>query len=201
MRTFIPLLFASGLFAQRLPQLKLEETTPEQRPVAERMLKETRVGLGGPWSIMLRSPTPAKAMIDLYHYFRWDSGLPARIVELTILIAAKESQAPYEWFVHYPIALKDGVGVETAAAIKAGKRPVRAKADELAAYDFASELLRSRRVSDKAYQAAKSVFGEKGVVDLTVLAGTYQVIGGLLNVGETWGEVGSGPEYLPVPGR
>src|SRR5207342_2158375 len=90
---------------QRFPQLTLEETTPgAQRTIAEKMIKETRVGLGGPWNIMLRSPTTAQAMLDLYHYFRWDSSLPAHLVEFAILVTSRESQAPYEWFVHYPLA-------------------------------------------------------------------------------------------------
>jgi len=190
---------AASLWAQtsRFPQLKIEDVTPEQRPLAERMIKETRVGLGGPWNVMLRSPVMATAMVDLYNYFRWKSALPNRIVELGILITAREWDASYEWYIHYPLAVKEGVAAETLAAVRAGQRPAAAKADEAAAYDLAIELLRTHEVSTPVFQAAKAALGEKGVVDLTALVGTYVAIGGLLNMSEVRGADGTGPEFLP----
>ena len=190
---------AAGLRAQqsRFPQLKIEEVTAEQRPLAERMIKETRVGLGGPWNVMLRSPAMAASVVDLYNYFRWRSALPNRLVELGILITSREWDAPYEWYIHYPLALKEGVSAETLAAVRAGKRPPAAKPDEAAAYDLAIELLRTHEVSTPVFQAAKAALGEKGVVDLNALVGTYVAIGGLLNMSEVRGADGTGPEFLP----
>lgn len=182
---------------QRFPQLKLEDTTPEQRPLAERMMKETRVGLGGPWNILLRSPAMSVSLVDLYKYFRWNSALPARIVELGIVTTARERDAPYEWYIHYPLALKEGVAAGTLAAIRDGKRPPSAKSDETAAYDLAVELLRTHDVTDAVFNAAKTTFGEKGVVDLNALVGTYATIGGLLNMSEARGPEGDGPGFLP----
>ena len=67
------LVCSSAAFAQadRFPQLKLEDTQSDQRPRAERMLKETRIGLGGPWNVMLRSPNMSEGLLSLYNYFRW----------------------------------------------------------------------------------------------------------------------------------
>src|SRR5512140_3428652 len=138
MRFLILFALAASLAAQqsRFPQLKIEDVTPEQRPLAERMIKETRVGLGGPWNVMLRSPVMATAMVDLYNYFRWKSSLSARLVELGILVTSREWDAPYEWYIHYPLALKEGVSAETLASVRDGKRPANAKPDEAAAYDL-----------------------------------------------------------------
>ena len=186
--------------ASRFPQLKVEDTTSgAQRALAERLLKETRVGLGGPWNIMLRSPNVGQAMVDLYHYFRWDSSLSNRLVEFCILVTAREAQAPYEWFIHYPLALKEGASEAGLAQVRAGKRPTQAKEDEAAAYDFATELLRDKIVAEPTYQKAKAVLGERGVVDVEALVGTYAAIGGMLNVAEVFGTTGSGPQYLPMP--
>src|SRR5580765_4086549 len=66
----------------RFRQLKLEDTSGDQRALAERMLKETRVGLGGPWNIMLRSPEMSQGLLSLYNYFRWKTALPRPLVEL-----------------------------------------------------------------------------------------------------------------------
>jgi 4-carboxymuconolactone decarboxylase len=197
----VAVVVAAGLVAQqsRFPELKLDDTSGEQRAVAERMLKETRVGLGGPWNILLRSPTVAQGVVDLYHYFRWNSSLPTRLIELGILITSKEAQAPYEWYVHYPLGIQAGLSATTLADVKAGRRPAQAQPDERAVYDFTTELLRARVVSDATFKKAKAALTEKGTVDLTALAGTYQAIGGLLNVSQTWGKPGEGPEYLPIP--
>ncbi len=185
--------------APRFPQLKLEDTTGDQRALAERMMKETRVGLGGPWNVMLRSPKMAAGLVDLYNYFRWNSSLPARIVELGILTTSRECSAPYEWYIHYPLAIKAGVSAATLAAVREGRRPTSAAPDELAAYGAAIDLLRRHVVGERAFQAAKAALGEQGVVDLTALVGTYVAIGGLLNLSEVGGADGSGPEFLPKP--
>lgn len=193
--------FAAVLSAQepRFPQLKVEDTSGDARTLAERMMKETRVGVGGPWNVMLRSPNMATGMVDLYNYFRWKSSLPTRIVELGILITAREWTAPYEWYIHYPLAIKAGVAAETLAAVREGRRPASAKPDEIAAYDLATDLLRRHVGGEPAFRTAKAALGEQGVVDLTALVGTYVAIGGLLNLSEVGGPDGSGPEFLPKP--
>ena len=84
----------------RFPQLKLEDTTGDQRVLAERMLKETRIGLGGPWNVMLRSPGMSEGLLGLYNYFRWKTALPHPLVELAILTTAREWSVQFEWFAH-----------------------------------------------------------------------------------------------------
>ncbi len=192
---------ALGAQPRRFPQLKLDDTAGDQRALAERMMKETRVGLGGPWNILLRSPNAGQAMVDLYHHFRWKSSLSNRLVEFGILVTAREAEAPYEWFIHYPLAIKEGASAAALAQVREGKRPAAAKEDEAAAYDFATELLRHHVVTDATFLKAKTVLGEKGVVDLAALVGTYQAIGGMLNVAQVWGTTGSAPEYLPLPAK
>ncbi|HXJ42177.1 MAG TPA: hypothetical protein VNH18_23060, partial [Bryobacteraceae bacterium] len=185
-------LTAGNLAAQqpRFPQLKPEDTSGDQKVLADHMIKETRVGLGGPWNILLRSPNVGESMLNLYHYFRWDTKLGARLVEFGILVTSRESEAPYEWFIHYPLALKEGVPAAVLADVKAGKRPAAAKPDELAEYDIVIEMLRSHVVSDATFQKAKTELGEKGVVDAAALAGTYAAIGSMLNLSEVWGDSG-----------
>ncbi len=200
MRTLFCLFgFAVAVAAQqpRFPQLKLEDTSGEQKALAERMLKETRVGLGGPWNIMLRSPSVGSPVMDLYNYFRFNSSLSTRIVELGILVTAREWQSSYEWYIHYPLAVQAGVAADTLAAVREGKRPSAAQPDEIAAYDFSAELLRKHEVSSAVFASARKSLGEQGVVDLTALVGTYVAIGGLLNVSEVGGPDKNGPEYLP----
>jgi 4-carboxymuconolactone decarboxylase len=191
-------LVASIASAQRFPQLKLEDTEGQQRAVAERMLKETRTGLTGPWNVMLRSPDVAQGLLDLYNYFRWKSALPHSLLELAILTTAREWSSQFEWFAHYPIGVKEGLSPAMLAELRAGKRPANLKPDEAIVHDFTVELCRSHFVSDATFQKTKALLGEKNLVDLTSLVGSYIAIGALLNVGEVkTAAKNDSPEYLP----
>src|SRR6266550_6217150 len=176
--------FAADAQQDRFAQLKLEDTSGNQRALAERMLKETRVGLGGPWNVMLRSPEMSEGLLSLYNYFRWKTALPQPLVELAILTTAREWSVQFEWFAHYPIGLKAGLSPALIADLRVGKRPENMKPDEAVTHDFAVELCRKHVVSDATFQKAKTLLGEKNVVDLTSLVGTYMSVGALLNVAE-----------------
>jgi 4-carboxymuconolactone decarboxylase len=182
----------------RFSQLKLEDTSGVQRALAERMLKETRVGLGGPWNIMLRSPEMSEGLLNIYNYFRWKTALPQPLVELAILTTAREWSVQFEWFAHYPLALKAGVPPAILADLRVRKRPGNMKPEQAVTYDFAVELCRKHSVSDATFQKAKTLLGEKNVVDLTSLVGTYISIGALLNVAEVKTTAKDGPDYLPA---
>ena len=182
----------------RLPQLTLEATSGEQRALAERMMKQTRSGLGGPFNAMLRSPEMAQGLMDLYLYFRHKTALPRPAVELAILVTAREWSAPFEWYMHYPIARTEGVPEGVLSELRQGKRPGSMKPEETAVYEFATELLRKHRVSNSTYRNALAAFGEKNLVDLTALIGTYSSYAALLNVNQLPLPPGAGPQYLPV---
>jgi 4-carboxymuconolactone decarboxylase len=182
----------------RLPQLKLEDTTGDQRVLAERMIKETRSGLTGPFNPMLRSPEMSQGLMSLYNYFRHNTALPRPLVELAILVTAREWSTQFEWFMHYPIARTEGVSAALLADLRQGNRPASMKPDETAVYEFATELLRNRKVTETTYRKTLTLLGEKNLVDLTTLIGTYATYAALLNVNEVKIPDNGGPEYLPV---
>jgi 4-carboxymuconolactone decarboxylase len=51
-------------------------------------------------------------------------------------------------------------------------------------YDFATELRRDRRVSDKTFAEAKRLLGEQGVIDLIGVSGYYDLVSMTLNVAQ-----------------
>lgn len=197
MKILLVVLSVACLAQPRFAQKKLEETTGAERALAERFLKETRTGLGGPWNLMLRSPVMSEHLLEIYNYYRWKSTIPKPLMELAILVTAREWSAQFEWFAHYPIALKEGVSASLLADLRVGKRPSKMSAEEAVVYDFATEICRKHFVSEATFRRAKELFGEKDVVDLTSLIGTYISIGALLNVGEVPGATGQGADWLP----
>ena len=57
--------------------------------------------------------------------------------------------------------------------------------DEQAAFDLVQELLATHGVSDLTYAAALARWGERGVVELTTLAGYFAMVSWLMNVART----------------
>ena len=49
-------------------------------------------------------------------------------------------------------------------------------------YNFGTELLNTKQVSDPVFKAMKDKFGERGVVDLVGVIGYYGLVSALLNV-------------------
>ena len=190
------LMATSANAAERFPPLTAETMTPQQKAAAEAIQSGPRRSLGGPFNTWLRSPEFADRAQRVGEYIRFHSSIPPRLNELAILITARHWNAKYEWYAHYPLALRAGLKPEIAADIAQGRRPARMAADEAAVYDFCTELRRDRRVSDKSFAAAKAALGEQGVVDLIAVSGYYDLVSMTLNVAD----VAAPPDgALPLP--
>jgi len=159
--------------SQRLPELTLAQLDDQQRPIAERILKFSRIGLSGPYHIWLRSPQAAKPIIDLMDYVRFQSAVPNRLREFSILIQGRLWRSQVEWSSHYQPAIKAGVPAETLAALRMNKRPSTMEPDEAAVYDFCMELFTKHAVSDQTYANLHKFMNDQQIVDLTLLQGLY----------------------------
>ncbi len=181
----------------RFPQLTLEQLDDQQRPLSEKILRISSVGLGGPYNPMLRSPVMAQRMYDLLDYLRWHTSVPTKLNEFAILIQARLWRSQVEWLAHYPLALKAGLSAQVAADLKANKRPASMQDDEAAVYDFCMELATRHEVSDDTFERAKKLLGDQGVVDLTAVSGTYVAIAMLLAAAEEGVPPGREPPFKP----
>ena len=117
-------------------------------------------------------------------YLRFKSAIGTTLSELVILVVAREWTQDFEWYYHYPIALKAGISKQVADAIGDGRRPTGMSADEELVYDYTTELIKGKRVSDVTFNRAKARFGDKGVVDLTGVAGYYTFLAMQLNAAQ-----------------
>ena len=169
----------------RLPPIPAGKLNAEQQKAVADFKAARGAELSGPFYPLLRSPevmTRARAMGD---YLRYNSALPPRLSEFVILLTASHWAQQYEWAIHHPIALKEGVSPEAATAIAEGRRPARMTDDEEALYDFVIELQRTHAVSDAAYARALARFGERGVVDTVGIVGYYTMLAMTLNTFQT----------------
>jgi 4-carboxymuconolactone decarboxylase len=152
----------------RFAPLKADELSPSQKAWAEMIVAPPRNAkfTAPPYRAYIRNPDLAPRLSALSEYLRWNTSLPPRLSELAILITARQWTAQYEWFAHYPLALKGGLDPKVAADVAAGKRPDNMRDDEAALYDLATALYRDRKVSDPVYKAALEKFGERGIMDI-----------------------------------
>jgi 4-carboxymuconolactone decarboxylase len=162
----------------RFTPLRAEELTPPQKAWADMIAAPPRNAkfTAPPYRAYIRNPDLAPKLSALSEYLRWNTSLAPRLSELAILITAREWTAQYEWFAHYPLALKGGLDPKVAEAIAAGKRPDSMKDDEAALYDLATALYRDRKVTDPVYKAALDKFGERGIMDIIGIIGYYDLV-------------------------
>jgi len=170
------------LVGDRFKPLKWDEMTPAQKTMMEHLAAGERRGAGGPFNVLLRSPE----MGDLAQQFggatRFHSSLPRKLNEMAIIITARYWTAQYEWNAHRRAAADAGLNESIIQAIAAGKRPASMDADETVIYNFATELLNTKQISDPVFKAAKDKFAERGIVDLLGVIGWYQLVSSILNV-------------------
>ena len=184
--------------ADRFPVLTPDQMTPAPKKVADAIVSGPRKSMGGPFNAWLRSPELADRLQAVGEQVRFHSSLPPRLSEFAILLTAREWDADYEWYAHYPLALKAGLKPEIATAVAKGARPAGMAADEAAVYDFMAELRRTKRVSDPTYAAAHKLLGDQGVIDLVALSGYYDLVSMTLNTAQVRPPE---PGPLPLPER
>jgi 4-carboxymuconolactone decarboxylase len=182
----------------RMPPVPVEKQTPEQRKAAEAFRANRKQDVFGPFVPLSRSPEVMLRTMAMGDYLRYRTVFPTRLNELIILITARHFTQQYEWYVHYPIALKEGLSRETTDAIADGRRPTGMSSDEELIYDFCTELLRNHSVSDPTYARAVMRFGEKGTIEMVGVVGYYTFQSMVLNTARTPVPPGA-PALVPFP--
>ena len=166
----------------RFKPLTYSELTPEQKTLAEHVLSGERGTLNGPFNVLLRSPEMGDLAQKLGTYIRFHTSVPLKLNEFAILITARSLNAQYDWASHHKYALKAGLSPEIIEAVAVGKRPANMQRDEEIVYNFCTELIDTKQVSDATFHAAVDKFGERMVVDLIGVLGYYHFVSMILNV-------------------
>lgn len=178
---FIAALALPAMAQERLPAIPASQYDAAQQQAAADFLAARKYPVQGPFEPMMYSPqvmSRARAMGD---YLRYASRIGNTLSEFAILITARDWNQDYEWSVHAPIAAKMGIEPPVIAAIRNGQRPSGMTSDETIIYDFATELLHNRSVSDASFAAAEKRFGKPAVVDLVGIVGYYTFDAMMLN--------------------
>lgn len=138
----------------------------------------------GPGAIRLYSPPVAEAMTSVNQYLRGKSGLEPRLVELAILVTAREMDCEYVWTAHEPAAQKAGLQQAIIDAVKY-RRPLAAVGEkEAVIIQLGRESIVNHKVASDTFARAVKQFGHPGVVNIVSLIGDYAATTILLNVAD-----------------
>jgi 4-carboxymuconolactone decarboxylase len=138
----------------------------------------------GPFNAALRSPTVAGAFLQLQASEERHTSLSEPVRQVVILAVGVAWASDYELYAHSAVARHCGIPDETVRSLTTGVLPDTLNDEEKVAYRFAQQLSTSHRVDDATFAEARKAFGERGITDVIVLAGTYYTVCGLLNAFE-----------------
>jgi 4-carboxymuconolactone decarboxylase len=164
----------------RYEPVNYDALTAEHKALYE-AVRGNRPKLVGPFSALMHHPPLAAAINEVVNAVRRDGKLEKRLYELIVLITVRHASAAYPWAVHEPLGKAAGLSSEVIDAIKAGRTPTFAKADEKAIYQAVTELLTTNAISDAAYRALIDQFGIRETVEIVACAGLYGMVGAVIN--------------------
>ncbi|MGO8965928.1 MAG: carboxymuconolactone decarboxylase family protein [Mycobacterium sp.] len=138
----------------------------------------------GPFNAALRSPAVAGAFLELQASEQRHTSLSDRVRQVVILAVGAAWAADYEIYAHSAVARHSGIPDDAVRRLAAGSLPDTLSDEEKVAYRFAQKLSTTHRIDDSTFNQARKAFGDNGIVDIIILAGTYYTVCGLLNAFE-----------------
>ncbi len=130
----------------------------------------------GPFAVWLRTPEFAELAGNLGIYLRTKTTLPRRLLELTVLVTARNWTAQYEWFAHAKFIDVAGLEMDLIEDLRVGRKLDFKAPDEAVVYDVITEIHHTKRLSADTYQRAIGTLGEQTVIDLLTIIGYYTMI-------------------------
>src|ERR1700736_2039281 len=163
----------------RFPMIKREELDEAGEKVFD-----ARADAFGPGAIRLYSPPVADYMTGVNEYLRRKSGLEPRLVELAILVTAREMDCEYVWTAHEPAALKAGLEQGIIDTVKYRKPVTTLGEKEAVIIQIGRDSIGKHKVGSETFAHASKLFGNQGVVNIVSLMGDYAATTMLLNVAD-----------------
>jgi 4-carboxymuconolactone decarboxylase len=190
----------------RLPYLRYDELTADGKAVWDSVvgtrgdqLLNSDGGLVGPFNAFVRAPDVGRHLSALGATVRFGTSIERRLSELAIITVGARWKAEFEWWAHARMARRHGVPDAVVDAIARGDEPPFTADDERMIYAVASQLVKTGGVGKDAYDAARELLGDAGMVELVSLCGYYTLVSFVLNafdvplppgVEPTWDERG-----------
>ena len=137
-------------------------------------IKGARGGLINIYKLLLHTPTVCMTWFEHIGAIRWKTKLPPRLREIAIVRIASVMRYAYALQQHVPgIAVPDGVSLEECEALKDWKASKYFSESERTALAYVDAMVAAPEVPDNVFNELRRHYGEREIVELTVLVGTY----------------------------
>ena len=156
---------------------------------------ESRGQINAPQSMHMYVPEIARCSNDLSDSLRYRSHLSDHDTELAIITTAREMDCDYVWSGHSQAALRAGVRQEAVDIVANLGSLDDLTEDERIIVRFGREVVGAHKLSQEAFDAAVSKFGEANTVVLGALMGHYTMMSCTLIATDT--QPDAGKPYLP----
>jgi 4-carboxymuconolactone decarboxylase len=183
----------------RLPLIEPATMTERQREIAERIAGR-RGGVRGPFQVWLNSPELCDKVEALGAFVRFESALPLRLRELSLMIAARQFDAQYSWNAHAAKVVESGIPQAAIDAIARHEEPKFDYPEDAVFYTFCMELLTTHFVSDETFAAALDAFGPQALVDTIGSLGNFTMLSMCLNAFQVDLQADKQPPFPDVRG-
>ena len=130
----------------------------------------------GPFNALFLSPEVGDAVQKLGASIRYQTSLPADLLEVAICTMGGHWRANFEFWAHGRLAVNAGVSSDAIDAIRDGGDPDFGDERQQAIYQFGRELIENQRVSNETYEALTGMIGESGVFEVASVMGYYALV-------------------------
>ena len=165
----------------RLPAATKDSVPSNQQAAFEEITKNGGVPAYGPGSVLIHVPEASLRATALNQYLRNDSSLPKKILELAMLVTAREMDCQHIWNAHAASGRDAGLSDDVVDGLRDEDELSGLPDEEQAVVNFGRELFRSHHASRGAFQAVLEQFDRQGAVELTLVFGNYAMLALAIN--------------------
>lgn len=150
------------------------DSKPELAGFAAEVRKLRRGRVINVYRLLLHSPPLAETWFAHNNAVRWSTGLDGRLREMVIIRIAYVTGVPYVIGQHVPkLALAEGLTLNECEALKDWEPSTFFNARDRAVLAYTDAMTRDVRVPEEIFAPLRKHFGDRELVELTVLIGTY----------------------------
>lgn len=159
-----------------------ENATPDIAALAAKIRGARGGRLHSFYRALLHAPGLASAWFDFNNAVRFQTGLGDRIREIVIMRVAALTRCDYVWSVHQSqYAASAGLKAQEIEALRGRRKRGVFGARESALLAYVDAVTRDVAVRDAVFDGTRSHFGDREMVEITVLIAAYNMHTRVLN--------------------
>ena len=158
---------------------RLSPANPDDLDAYGKAIYDRVVGLDnpgpiyGPAAFSVHMPRVADGMDLINQYLRYDSEIGRPLIELAILVAARELDQQYEWAAHEALALAEDVPQAHIDVIKYHQSTDLLPEKESLIVRYGREIFREHKLSADTWAEAVTLFEQQGALEIAAIMADY----------------------------